>query len=112
MANRKIKSIDRGEFAVVWSLLRSIRLNANLTQRDLAKLLGRTQSFVSDAEIGRRRLDVLQLYDWCNACNTSLVAFARTLESTLDVIPKNLPKSVRDNRSGTPHSDKPTKREQ
>ena len=92
---RSVKSIDRGEFAVAWALLKAARLSAKLTQRQLAERLGRTQTFVADAELGRRRLDILQLYEWTLACGTTLSAYAQQVESTLNVLPKNLPKTVR-----------------
>jgi transcriptional regulator with XRE-family HTH domain len=92
---KKVKSVDKGEYAVAWALLRAARQAAKLTQRQLAAKLGRSQTFVGDVELGRRRLDVLQLYDWCKATGTTLSAYAHQVEATLDVLPKNLPKTVR-----------------
>jgi transcriptional regulator with XRE-family HTH domain len=98
MAAKNIKSIDKGEYAIAWTLLRSLRMQAKLSQQELGEALGRTQTFVSDAEIGRRRLDILQIYEWCKACKTTLSAYAQMLEGTLDVLPSNLPKVVREKR--------------
>lgn len=95
-ATRKVKSVDKGEYAIAWALLKSARLSAKLSQRQLATKLGRTQTFVADTELGRRRLDILQLYDWTRACGLSLATYAQQVESTLDVLPRNLPKAVRD----------------
>lgn len=41
--------------------LRNARKDSGLTQVDAARRLGRTQSFVSKAERGERRLDVVEL---------------------------------------------------
>jgi len=98
MAAKNIKSIDKGEYAIAWTLLRSLRMQAKLSQKGLGDALGRTQTFVSDAEIGRRRLDILQIYEWCKACKTTLSAYTQMLEGTLDVLPSNLPKVVREKR--------------
>ena len=41
--------------------LRQARTEAGLTQVEVAKRLGRSQSFVTKAETGERRLDVVEL---------------------------------------------------
>lgn len=48
-----------------------IRKKAGLTQRDLAKKLGREHSFVARIELGERRVDIVELYQVCTACNVS-----------------------------------------
>lgn len=105
-AVKQVKSVDKGEYAVAWALLKSARLGAKLTQRQLADKLGRTQTFVAEAELGRRRLDILQLYEWTRACGTSLATYAQQVENTLDVLPKNLPSAVRPPK---PRTTKPQK---
>ncbi len=47
--------------------LREVRLEAGLKQAELAKRLGKPQSFVSKYESGERRLDLLDLEDVCAA---------------------------------------------
>jgi hypothetical protein len=47
--------------------------------------LGRPQTYVSDCELGIRRLDILQVHEWCQACGTSLSAFARRFDTVLTV---------------------------
>jgi Predicted transcriptional regulator with C-terminal CBS domains len=64
----------------VLALLRQIRQEAGLRQKDLAERLGRPQSFVSKYETGERGLDVAELYELCAACGTSISRFARRLE--------------------------------
>ncbi len=48
--------------------LRRWRLEAKLTQRALAAILKKPHSFVYKAEVGNRRLDVLEFKRWCKAC--------------------------------------------
>lgn len=57
------------------SLLRQIRTDQGLRQRDVANRLGQPQSFVSKYESGERRLDLLELEQVCEACDTDLLSF-------------------------------------
>ena len=41
--------------------LKQARIDAGLDQKEAAKLLGKTQSYVSKIESGQRRVDVVQL---------------------------------------------------
>jgi len=41
--------------------LKKARIEAGLDQTSVAKLLGKTQSYVSKIESGQRRIDVIQL---------------------------------------------------
>jgi len=47
------------------------RTDAGLTQVELARRLGKGQSFVSKIETGERYLDVLQFVLWCECCGVS-----------------------------------------
>lgn len=49
------------------SLLRQVRKEANVSQQELARRLARPQSFVSKYESGERRLDIVELFDICDA---------------------------------------------
>jgi len=60
-------------------LLRELRQNANLTQGEVAARLERPQSFVSKYESGERRLDILELWDVCQALEISLEMFVKAL---------------------------------
>ena len=61
-------------------LLRQLRLDAGLTQVDLARRLGQPQSYVSKCECGERRLDVFELEEFCRHCGVTLVGFVTKLE--------------------------------
>jgi len=64
-------------------LLREIRIEARLTQMDLAVRIERDQTFVSKYESGQRRLDVLEAREICQAIGITLEEFARRLEKVL-----------------------------
>lgn len=49
-------------------LLRSMREEADLTQRELGKRIGKPQSWVYNCETGNRRVDLAEFVRWCQAC--------------------------------------------
>ena len=56
-------------------------MRANLmTQKELAKRLGVTQSYISKIEKGLRRIDLFELMEYCEATKISLTEFAARLE--------------------------------
>lgn len=59
--------------------LRRARLDAELSQTEAAKELKRPQSFVSKCESGERRVDVVELMDFCRAYGISIEDFVRKL---------------------------------
>jgi transcriptional regulator with XRE-family HTH domain len=64
-------------------LLRGIRVDAGLTQNELASRLSRDQTFVSKYESGERRLDILELREVCQATGTDFVMLMRKLDKEL-----------------------------
>lgn len=52
--------------------LRQLREARGVSQVDLARRIGRSQSFISEAEGGQRRLDLIQLHDICRALEVPL----------------------------------------
>lgn len=83
LAAMPIKSIHKDDYDVLLQQLRELRLSAGLTQAALSTALERPQSYVSDVERGSRRMDLLQLRDFCNACGTSLTKFVTEFEKEL-----------------------------
>lgn len=64
------------------ALLRQVRLDAALTQLQVAKKIGQTQSYVSKYESGEQRLDLMELEAVCKAVGIKLTNFVeRYLES-------------------------------
>ena len=59
------------------ALLRQIRVEANLTQGQVAEAIGQTQSYVSKYENGEQRLDLIELEAVCKTMAISLGEFVR-----------------------------------
>jgi transcriptional regulator with XRE-family HTH domain len=76
------KSQHSPEYRPLMALLRALREEAGLTQRDLGELLGKPQSWVHNCEVGNRRVDVAEFAAWAVACKADPAeAFARFLRS-------------------------------
>ena len=67
-----MKSIYTDDYIIISSVLRATRINKNITQAEMAKLLNTTQSFVSKVENRERRLDVIELLSWIDALGVSV----------------------------------------
>ena len=59
--------------------LTATRERTGITQRDLAKRTGWSQSQVAKHELGVRRMDVVELGIFCHACGESVEEFVRRL---------------------------------
>jgi transcriptional regulator with XRE-family HTH domain len=58
-----MRALHAKRYRAFVGLLREAREGAGLTQAEVAKALGRPQSFVSKSESGERRVDVIELAD-------------------------------------------------
>ena len=56
------------------AFLRGLREQADLTQRDLATKIGKTQSWVARCETGDRRIDVAEWVEWAIGCGVEPAA--------------------------------------
>jgi len=56
-----VKSIQTKEYAYFVERLRKARMEARLTQAQVAKKIGRPQSHISNVESGQQRVDVVEL---------------------------------------------------
>lgn len=79
-------------YKALLTYLREVREAGGVTQLELAVRIGETQSFVSKCERGERRLDILELREWCQALGEPFIDFVGGLEKRLDPRPKR-PKS-------------------
>jgi len=75
------KSLFSKEYAALLSLLRVAREQAGLSQAQVAKRLGQTQSFVSKCERGERRLDVVEARAFCMAIGVPFMVVMSKLDS-------------------------------
>ncbi|MDC9591291.1 helix-turn-helix transcriptional regulator [Xenorhabdus sp. XENO-10] len=62
------------------NLLISKRKEKGLTQNELARFLGKQQSFVSKYETGERRIDVIELSDICERLNIDLLTLLKEIK--------------------------------
>ena len=68
------------ERKILLQVLRELRKQRNLTQDQMARLMGVKQAFVSKYETGERRLDFLDLVAICDVMGVSIVKFAERFE--------------------------------
>lgn len=80
------KSLFTTEYAVLLRVLRGLREQAGITQVELAKRLGQSQSFVSKYERGETRLDLIQLRTICRTLGTSLSNLVELFEKRLSQV--------------------------
>lgn len=82
------KTLYSHEHEQMRAILRQARIEKGLRQEDLARLLGRRQSFISDIESGQRRVDIVELRHLCHHLGLSLSEFvARWERSMQDSVP-------------------------
>lgn len=65
------------------SRLRLARMEANVSQRKLARRLGIHHSRVVRSEAAQREMDIIEVRAWCQAIGLSVVEFTRELDAAL-----------------------------
>ncbi|MCF3463429.1 helix-turn-helix domain-containing protein [Stenotrophomonas maltophilia] len=78
------KSIHRKEYTALIEAVRDARIAAGLTQAQVSEQLGRSQSFISDVERGKRRLDVVELRDIAHLSGQTLAGLIEDFERRLE----------------------------
>lgn len=63
-----VLSVHHPRYVALREHLKALRLQAGLTQIEMAGRLGQDQSYVSKIERGERYIDMLFYLDWCAAC--------------------------------------------
>lgn len=69
---------------VLPAILTSLRNDLGLRQVDIAKMLGRPQSYVSKYESGERRLDLNEINEICKLLHVSLTEVVARVEQELN----------------------------
>lgn len=77
------KTLYRTENLELAALLRQLREDAGMVQTTLAERMGRNQTFVSNVELGIRRLDLVELRDYCVSLNISLAQLVAQWEARI-----------------------------
>lgn len=78
---KKIVALSSEAYRRFVAELIATRERAGITQRDLAKRTGWSQSQVAKHELGARRMDVVELGIFCQACGEPLDEFVRRLHT-------------------------------
>jgi len=74
------KSQHTREYRRLIEALREAREQSGFTQQEVAKRLRVYASFVSKCESGERRLDVVELAEFCRIYDIDLVSFLRSVQ--------------------------------
>lgn len=75
------KSLYRPENLELAAVLREIREGLGLTQTQFAVRLGRGQTYVSNVELGIKRLDLVEVRDYCAVLGVSLATLIAQWEA-------------------------------
>jgi transcriptional regulator with XRE-family HTH domain len=70
-----MRSVHTDRYREFLKRLRKARLDAGLTQAEVASKLGRPQSFVSKSESGERRLDLVEVESFAKLYGRPLTFF-------------------------------------
>jgi transcriptional regulator with XRE-family HTH domain len=79
-----MSSIWSPSYTLLRTHLRELRERAGITQVQLAAQLGKPQSYVSKVESGERKLDFLEVRDYCVMCGQAFTVFVEMLEPLLE----------------------------
>ena len=77
------KGLHKRRRKFVGILLQVERKYLGYNQDDVAQMLGFSQEKISQIEASTRRIDIIELMDFCEVLNLSLVEFAAKIESRL-----------------------------
>lgn len=75
-----LKSIHSAQYRALLVRMRAAREARGITQQELARRLGKPQSYVSKIEMGERRLDVVEFMHFMRAIEDEPHALLRDLE--------------------------------
>lgn len=89
------KSLYRMENILLAELLRSLREEQGYVQGTLAQRLGKNQTFVSNVELAIRRLDLVELRDYCEGLDIELKTLISKWEAAIRALPKSRTKRKR-----------------
>lgn len=71
------KAIYSNDYKFLVEQLKKARAEANLDQVEVAKLLGKSQSYISKIESGQRRVDIVQLKEFAIIYKKSINYFLK-----------------------------------
>lgn len=69
MSRGSVSSLRSQEYALLTELLREKRIRSEMTQKAICDRLGKPKNYINKIESGERRLDVVEVYELCEAMN-------------------------------------------
>lgn len=75
-----MKSTNSEEYRALIAGMRAAREAAKVSQQELARRLGKPQSYISKAEMGERRLDVVEYLQFMRAIEGEPFVLLRQIE--------------------------------
>lgn len=75
---------EKRQYAYFLKELKQARLDAGMSQEQLALALGQLQTFISKCESGARRLDIIEARSWVLALGLDFHGFLDTVERRID----------------------------
>jgi len=79
------KTIHSKSYETAIALLKQERVEANITQVELAERMNVTQSYISKCERRERRIDLIESIQYCIAIDLRFSDFAKKLEKKLNL---------------------------
>lgn len=73
------------KYRIFLRVLKSMRKIKRMSQMEMATEMGVTQSYISKIEANLRRMDIIELMDYCEAAGLSLTEFSARLEWALSM---------------------------
>jgi DNA-binding XRE family transcriptional regulator len=87
LSSRQARARFAPEYEALLQKLITARKSVGMTQENMARALGKTQSHVSMCENRERELSIIDLWKWCLALDMTWSDFVRELEN--EVTPSN-----------------------
>lgn len=89
MGEKPVRSVRTAEYDKLTQLIKELRMEANLTQRELCERLGQDLTYVSKLERGTRRLDVVELFELAEALEKDPADIVKRLKKEFADLRKN-----------------------
>ena len=87
MGEKPVRSLRTAEYDTLISLLKELRHESGLTQKQLCERLGQDLTYVSKVERGTRRLDLIEFFEYTKAIGRDPVDLVERLKVRLDTQP-------------------------
>lgn len=80
-----IKTIYTREYRILLRILKSKRQQKKISQHEMAKKFSVPQSFISKIESGERRLDVIELFRYCDVLGIKIIQLIKEFHQEIKI---------------------------